>query len=202
MSEVQKLLFHTMLLFFVTGSVAGMLAGTALILRPGWILYVGKFANRWISTRPITLFLERMIMVDRWFYRHHYLSGTFLLAGAIFVINFFLVRFDKAHAFAKLHHDFAIAPTAIDILLNSAVLVIISGVAFAFLISLFLLVRPSMLKGFEQESNQWISLRRGLKPLEVQCFELDEYLISNDKMAGVVLLCASLYSLVGLTIWL
>lgn len=202
MLEVQKVLFHAMLLFFVTGSIAGMLAGSVLILRPDWLIYAGRFVNRWFSTRPITLFLERMILVDRWFYRHHYVSGAFLLAGAVFTLTFFTVNFDKAHALARLYGEFAVVPAVINILLDSVVLIIILGVSFALVIGLFLLIRPSMLKGFEQESNQWISLRRGLKPFEVQYFGLDEYLIGNDKMAGVVLLCASLYTLVGLTVWL
>jgi hypothetical protein len=202
MSDINKLLLHVLLLVLMTGSMAGLFAGTALVFRPPWLLFVGRFANLWISTRPITRLLEQMIKIDRWFYRHHYLSGIFLLAGAIYLVHFFTGRFDKARALAELSHTFAIQPMLMNHLLDSAVLTILLGAAFALIISLFMLIRPSMLKGFEQEANQWVSLRRALKPFEISRFGVDNYVFQNVQMTGILLLLGSLYALSGLTIWL
>ena len=87
-------------------------------------------------------------------------------------------------------------------LLDSAVLSILLGAAFTLIISLFLLIRPSMLRGFEQGANQWISLRQALKPFEISRVGVDEYVFQNVQLAGVLLLFGSLYTLVGLTHWL
>jgi hypothetical protein len=196
------MLLHVLLLVLMTGSIAGLFAGTALVLRPAWLLHVGNFVNRWISTRLMSRVLERMVRVDRWFYRHHYASGIFLLGGAIFLIQFFTGRFDKERTLIEFRHLFSIPPALLDRLLDSAVLTILLGAAFALIISLFLLIRPSMLKSFEQGANQWISLRRALKPLEISRFGMDEFVFQNVQMTGVLLLCGSLYTLLGLTIWL
>ncbi len=202
MSDVNKMLFHVLLLVLMTGSIAGLFAGTALVLRPAWLLRVGGFVNRWISTRLMSRVLERMVKVDRWFYRHHYLSGIFLLAGAIFLIQFFTGRFNKEHILAELVRLFSIQPTLMDRLLDSAVLTILLGAAFSLILSLYMLLRPSMLNCFEQGANQWVSLRRALKPLEISRFGMDEFVFQNVQMPGVLLLCGSLYTLLGLTIWL
>ena len=143
-----------------------------------------------------------MIKLDRWFYRHHYVSGVFLLAGAIFLIQFFTGRFDRERILTEFHRLFSIQPRLMDHLFDAAVLTILLGAAFALIISLFLLIRPSMLKGFEQGANQWISLRRALKPLEISRFGMDEFVFQNVQMTGVLLLCGSMYTLLGLTIWL
>jgi hypothetical protein len=88
------------------------------------------------------------------------------------------------------------------VLLDSTVLSILLGATFALIISLFLLIRPSMLRGFEQGANQWISLRLVLSPFEISRVGVDEYMFQNVQMAGVLLLFGSLYILVGLTTWL
>lgn len=202
MSDINKLLFHAFLLTLMSGSIAGLFAGTALVLRPAWLLYVGKLVNRWISTRKLSSLLERMINIDRWLYRHHRITGILLLAGALFLINFFTGSFDKSTALAKFSRALAIPSAFTDVLLDSAVLSILLGVTFTMIISLFLLIRPSMLKGFERDANQWISLRRSLKPFEIPRTGIDEYVFQNVRMTGIMLLLGSLYTLAVLTAWL
>jgi hypothetical protein len=202
MSDINKLLFHALLLFLMTGSIAGLFAGASLVLRPVWLLYVSRRVNRWVATRQISSLLEWVVKVDRWFYRHHQASGMLLLAGAVFLIYFFIARFDRLRILIGLSRAFAIPPVLTEVLLDSAVLSILLGAAFALIISLFLLIRPSMLRGFEQGANRWISLRRALKPFEISRIGVDEYVFQNVQMAGVLLLFGSLYTLVGLTHWL
>ncbi len=175
MSDINKFLFHALMLFLMGGSIAGLFAGASLVLRPAWLLHVSKRANRWIATRQITGMLEQVVKVDRWFYRHHQASGMLLLTGSIFLIYFFTDRFDKLRILIGLSRAFAIPPVLTEVLLDSAVLSILLGAAFALIISLFLLIRPSMLRGFEQGANQWISLRRALRPFEIPRVGVDEY---------------------------
>jgi hypothetical protein len=195
-------LFHLWLSFLMAGSIAGLFAGAALVLRPAWLLYAGSRVNRWVATREVSSLLERVVKVDRWFYRHHHASGMSLLAGAAFLIYFFIARFDRVRIIIGLSRVFDIPLVFSMVLLDSAVLSILLGAAFALIISLFMLMRPSMLRGFEQGANQWISLRRALKPFEISRAGVDEYVFQNVQMAGVLLLLGSLYTLAGLTIWL
>jgi len=202
MSLVNTLLLHALLLFLVTGSIAGLIAGAVLVLRPAWLVRASTHANRWVATRQIDRMLEQAIKVDRWFYRHHRISGTLLLTGALFLIYFFIARFDKTAILAGLLRAYPVSPVLVDVLLDTMVLSILLGAAFTSIISLFLLSRPSMLKSFEQGANQWFSLRRALKPFEIARSGMDDYVFQNVQMTGVILLSGSIYVLSGLAVWL
>ena len=195
------LITDVLLFFMVMASVAGLLGGATLVISPFWLLRVSKRANRWISTRKIDLMLEQVIKMDRWFYRHHRVSGSLLLAGALFLIYFFTVRLDKVSMLNGLPKISIISPALAAALLDATVLSILLGAVFALLVSLFLLSRPSMLRSFEQEANKRISLRRTLRPLAIGRMGVEEYVFQNVRLAGAVLLLASLYILVGVALW-
>ncbi len=202
MSVTDTLLLRALLLFLMFGSIAGLLVGAALILRPDWLLRVSKHANRWVSTRHLDRSLEQSINLDHWFYRYRLVSGILTLAGAIYSIYFFTAAFDKPGVLAALSKHYTLPSALISWLLDALVLSSLVGAVFALIVSLFLLFRPSMLRGFEHGANQWISLRRALKPLEVPRSGVDEYVFRHVRLVGVLLLLGSLYTLVGLMIWL
>ena len=199
---IDRFLFHALLLFLMTGGIAGLFSGAMLVLRPEWLLRLSQHVNRWVATRRVTTLLETVVKADRWFYRHHQASGALLLGGSIFLLYFFSASFDKFHILTGLSRVYGLPLIAAEILLDSAVLSILMGAVFALIISLFMLLRPSMLRGFEQGANQWVSLRRAIKPLEISRFSVDGYVFQNVRMAGVLLLFGSLYTLAGLTVWL
>ena len=202
MFGISKSLLHVLLIFLMFGSIVGLFTGAALVLRPSWMLYASKLANRWITMRKTSDFLERLIKIDRWFYRYRHVSGMFLMVGATFLIYFFTVRFDKLAVLEGLCKRYSLPSAFIEVLLDSSVLSILLGAAFALIISLFLLIRPSMMRDFEQGANQWISMRQALKPLEVSRVGVDQFVFRNVQMSGVLLLFGSLYTLAMLTIWL
>ena len=95
MTIVTALLLRTLLLILVLGSVAGLLTGALLILRPDWLLRASKRLNRWVSTRKLSLSLERTIHVDHLFYRYRRLSGTFIMLGGVYMLYFFMIHSTK-----------------------------------------------------------------------------------------------------------
>lgn len=202
MSEIDKFLMHALLLLLVIGGISGLLMGASLVLRPDWLARASKVAGIWVATRKMSTLLERVFRIDHWLYRHHKLSGALLLSGALFLMYFFSSRFDKSPVLMSFLVRYSIPTAFTEVLVDSAVLSILLGAAFTFLISLFLLNRPSMLKSLEQSANRWISLRQALKPLERLRNNVDEYAFRNAQMTGVLLLAGSLYVLVVLTFWL
>ena len=202
MSITDTLLLRSLLLFLMLGSVAGLFAGMALVLRPDWLLRVSKRANQWVATRHLEQSLERSVKLDPWFYRYRHMSGILTLAGAVYILYFFTAGLNKPATLAGLSMKSSIPPALIGSLLDALALSCVLGAAFALIISLFLLFRPSMLRGFEQGSNRLLSLRHALKPLEIKRSGVDEYVFHNARLVGVLLLFGSLYTLVGLVTWL
>lgn len=202
MSLANSLLLHALWVFLTFGCIVGLLIGASLILRPSWMMHTNRHANRWIATRQMDRMLEQAIKIDRWFYRHHHASGGMLLGGACFLIYFFTVRFDRIATLAGISSMYTLTPAVASVLLDALVLSILLGAAFTSIISMFLLVRPSMLRGFEHGANQWLSLRRAIKPLETVRHGVDDYVFRNAQLAGALLLLGSLYVLAGLAVWL
>lgn len=191
-------LTRSLLLFLILGSVAGLIAGATLLLHPGWMLSVSKLANRWVSTRQFVRPLTLSIGLDSWFYRYNRLNGALLMAGSIYIIYFFTVVFDKAGALKNIFKAAVVPPALMAGLVDALVLCCLTGAVFAAIVSLFLMLRPSLLREFEQGANQKISLRLALKPLEIQRDSVDPYVFKNVRWAGILILAGSLYTLVVL----
>lgn len=185
-------------LFLMLGGLAGMLTGLLLILRPDWLECVGKVLNRWISTRRMDRKLESTVRLDPWFYRHRQGASALTLLGAVYVLFYFIAQFDKTDALAGLMQRLGNHPALLEWLLDAVVLASLIGAMFAAFVSLFLMFRPSQLREFEQAANQWLSLRRALKPLEMPRSGLDEYVLHNARWVGVLLILGGLYAVLGL----
>jgi hypothetical protein len=186
---------HILLVFLIMAGVTGLLGSAVLMLRPDWLVVFGKYANRWISTRKYERAIERTINFDRWFYRHARSGGVLLLSGACWIVLYFTVYFDKAGLAAILSSENASALREMDRLLDGAVLLALAGGVFAAMASLFLLLRPSLLRDFEQEANRWVSTRRALRPLDIEHGELDGYVLRHYRVIGVLLLFISVFIL-------
>jgi hypothetical protein len=194
---LQDMGFHAVLLFMAFAAVAGVLAGAVLILRPAWLVQFGAYANRWVSTRKMDRSLERWVSLDKWFYQHHRGSGAVMLGGAVWLIGF-VISLDRPTILAALfggnHYPMQLAQAWLD----AFVLASLTAGVFAALVSTILLLRPSMLRDFEQVANQWLSLRKTLKPVEIPRPGVDDYVLKHFRAIGALLLLGSLYTLAGL----
>jgi hypothetical protein len=198
----QAWLLQSFVIFLIVGSLAGIAVGVLLLLRPQSLQRAGQLLNRWISTRHLDHSLERSFNIDPWFYRYRRAGGVLILLGATYVLFFFTMRMDRAHAVEVLAAYFKLHIILTGGLLDALVLSSILGALCAALVGLFLILRPSMLRDFEQVANQWVSLRRALKPMEVRREGLDEYVFRRARLAGILLLLGGFYVLVILTLWL
>jgi hypothetical protein len=195
-------LMRSLILFLTLGSVAGLFAGVALLLRPDWLLQLNTFSKRWVSTRQMGRSLDQPVNIDLWFYRYGQVSGTLLLAGAVYVVYMLTTHFVRADILAGLAKLHLVQSVLLEPVLDTMVLVFLAGAVLAMIISLFLIFRPSMLRDLELGANHSISMRKTLKPMEVQRGSVDQLVFHNVRVVGVVLLCGSLYTLVVLVQWL
>jgi hypothetical protein len=196
------MLLRSVVLFLLLGSLAGLVVGALLVQSPHRLRKVGDVLNRWVSTRHLDQALDRTVQTDPWFYRHRRASAAIILSGSGYILYAFTVGLDRASAVLGLSRRFYLPQGLVGGLLDALVLSALLGALLAAFVSLFLMLRPSMLKDFEQGANRWVSLRRGLKPLEVRRHGMDEYVIKHGREAGIMLVIGSLYVLVMLTTWI
>jgi hypothetical protein len=198
---IQSWLLESFVIFLIVGSLFGMAIGALLVLRPQSLLRAGQLFNRWVSTRHLDRSLERTVQIDPWFYRYRRASSTLTLLGACYVVYFFTVNIDRADVINELSRQFNYPSAFVAWLLDALVLSALLGALFAAFVSLSLLLRPSMLRDFEEGANRWLSLRRGLKPMEIPRQNVDEFVLQHGRQAGILLVLGSLYTVVLLTVW-
>ncbi len=197
---ITPILWQSLGALLFIGSATGVVMGLLLIFRPTWLQSASKFTNRWVSTRHLDRALERSINVDLYIYRYRLVSGGVLLAGAVFILYFFTVQFDKASAIVIGAQRFHWPAKLIEGLVDALVLGSLVGALSTTFVSLSLLLRPSLLRGSEHYANQWISLRRALKPLEIPRHGIDEMVFRHRQLAGALLILGSLYTMIALII--
>lgn len=198
---VENVELHVLHVFIALAGVVGLLAGAVLVIRPGWLVQLGKHANRWVSTRSLDSTLERSFNFGKWFYQHHRATGGLMLAGACWTSIYFIAAFDKYRALDELAHLIRWPRVLLSGLLDATVLLVLAGSVFAALVSLFLLLRPSLLREFEQGADRWISTRSAQETLEAPRDWPDSYVLHHSRVFGLLLLLASLFMLGMLAIW-
>jgi hypothetical protein len=198
--QVKILLWQDLAIFLLLGALLGILLGLLLIFRPRLVERLNQAANRWVTTRHMNRWLDRSFSIEHWFYQHHRATGIVILAGATYILVYFGMLFDKAHALQRLGGK--LPPQLLDGLLDALVLFALVWGVVALMVGMFMWLRPSMLRGFEEQSNRWVSTRRATKMFDVPHDEVDRYVARHAQRVGWLLLLASIYLFVALFRWL
>lgn len=186
-------LWEALAIFLLIGALLGILLGLVLIVRPRLLERINPLANRWVTMRHITRWLDRSIGIERWFYQYHSAAGMAVVAGAVYIFVYFGFLFDKPYTLR--HLGGMVSPMLLDWLLDALVLSLLTGAAAALVVGLFLWLRPSLLRGMEAEANRWVSSRQITKPIDVPRGEVDRFVAYHARQSGWLLLLGSIYLL-------
>jgi hypothetical protein len=190
-NPVNIMLWRDLEIFLFFGALLGVLLGLLLIFKPKIVDQISGVANRWVSTRHISRWLDRSISIENWFYRHHRALGIVVVLGASYIFIYFSMLFDKAYTLQNLKGVFP--ARLMEGLLNAMVLGSMVGGAVALIVGMFLWLRPSLLRGTEGGTNQWVSSRRATKVLEIPHSEVDRFVARHAQRVGWLLLLGSIY---------
>ena len=155
------ILWQSLAIFLLIGALMGVAVSLLLIFKPHFMARVNWVANRWISTRHLNKLLDRSVDIEQWFYQRHRPLGILITFGACYILAYFGLLFDKAPSLQRMT---AYLPVQMaEGLLDALVLTSLIGGAVALFVGLFLWLRPSLLRGMEERSNQWVSSRRATR---------------------------------------
>ncbi len=201
-SLTESWLLQSAVIFLVIGCFTGLWVGALLVFRPQYFQRINALLDRWISTRHFDRTLDSNINVDPWLYQYRSIMGALMLAGAIYMLYYFTVGLDRDVAITGLAYFFHYPPSLVAGLLDALVLSAISGALCVIFVALFILFRPSLLRDFEQHANQWLSLRKALRPMEEVRGNLDDFVLRYARSVGIWMILGALFALVSLLIWL
>lgn len=188
---IDTLLWRDLAIFLIICASLGVVVSLLLIAKPQLLERFNRVANRWISARHLNRFLDQSISIEHWFYRHHRAFGAVVMLGSSYIFIYFGVLFDKVYVLQ--HLNWKIPPKLIAGLLDALVLSSLTGAVVAFMVGLFLWMRPSLLRGIEVDANQWVSSRRAIKMLEIPRDQVENFVVRHAQRVGWLLLLGSIY---------
>jgi hypothetical protein len=133
----------------IAGALA-LAAGAGLLMVAGRTLRERTWLRRWLLEIDLIALLDRRRSIERPLYRHHYAFGAVVIVGA--VASLVTLWEFRDHPLVT-----GVLPGILGAWGGSAVILTSWALAvFALGIGVFLLIRPSALKGFETAANRWI----------------------------------------------
>lgn len=199
-NPVESILSSTLTIFLLISALLGIVLGLLLIWKPQLLRQINRVANRWISTRHIQQILDRSTSIEHWFYQQHRVLGMLVTAGAAYIFIYFGVLFDKAHALKDMSK--LATPYVLNWMLDTLVMAALTGATVAFIVGLFLWLRPSLLRSFEQHANQWMDVPLTAQKLDSAHDQVDQFVLHHARPVGWLLLLASLYLFFAMSRWL
>lgn len=198
---VADILWRTLAIFLLIGALMGAAVALLLIFKPHLLKPVNRVANRWVSMRRISQWMDHSIRTEHWFYRHHGVLGLLVVAGAGYMLLYFGWQMDKAAALRALGVFVANQQLA-GTLLQVLVFIALIGAVLALLIGAVYWIRPSLLRGTETQANQWVSSRQAIKVMDVMHDQVDLFVQHHAQRVGWLLLAGSIYLFVVMLRWL
>lgn len=188
---IEMQLWRYLATFLLICSPLGVAVSLLLIFKPQTLERINHFSNRWMTSRHLSELLDRGISIEHWFYRHHSVFGVAVMLGSLYVFIYFGFLFDKVYALQNL--NWHIPRRMISALLDSLVLASLTGAVTAFIVGLFLCLRPSMLRDIEVDANKWVSSRQAIKIMDVPRDQVDRFVTHHARRFGFLLLLGSIY---------
>ncbi len=190
-SAVGIILWQSLAIFLLFSAAVGVVLSLLLIFKPHLVERISRATDRWVSVRNIVEPMDRPISIEGWFFKNHRPMGLLVMLGSGYILTTFGLMFDKGTAIRRLTHY---APAnLLDILVDGLVFFALLGSVVALFIGLFMWLRPSMLRGAEELSDQWISLRGIGKPLSTPHDHVEVFVARHRQRVGWVLLLGSIY---------
>lgn len=184
-------LWHELAILLLVFALSGVVLALLLIFKPQLLERINRVANRWVSMRLISQWVDRSISIERWFHQHHRAVGIFIVLGSCYMLIYFGFLFDKAYTLQR--WSGMLPAQLLRVLLNAMVMAALIAGAVALIVGLFFWLRPSLLRGMEEEANQWVSSRRATKVLDEPHGQVDRFVARHAQRVGWLLLLGSIY---------
>jgi hypothetical protein len=163
----------------------GLAAGAGLLIVPGRTLRGPTALRRWLLEIDLIALLDRRQTVERPLYRHHRAFGAAVIVGAVASLAILWVWGDQTAVTGMLSGILGAWGSRV-VIMTSRVLAV-----FALGIGVFVLIRPSALKGFETQANRWVepfpSSTQATVPAERS---INRLILRAPRLAGLLLLAA------------
>lgn len=195
MAIVIELLTEALMMAGILLMLLCLLTGAVFLFAPGFATSVEHGADQKFSLRKALKPVEIPRQTERFFYRHHRVTGIFISVLAAVFLWMYLVAGEGSRIAQWLGQQVGgelLAAWGSGI---GGFLVVVNGLAIVF--GIVMAVRPSALKGMESVANRWMSTRRMTKSLDSEHDPLGRFAMQHPRVFGTIVLVGSLFVLLN-----
>jgi hypothetical protein len=187
-----EILIDSSYLFITIGAFIALTLGFGLIFAPSLTLKLNEKINTRVSLREKTKAIETAIKSEPFFYKYSKISGAILVLGSIFVL-YTLTTFN---AYSLIPHlPKSITPQAWEWVIDSAQIFFFITCSFILIFGLIIFIRPSLVKGFEETANHWISTRKSFSKMSTNIDFTNKLVNAYPRVFGAFIVIFSLFVL-------
>lgn len=184
-----EILIDSSYIFIIVGAFIALILGLGLIFAPSITLKLNEKINTRVSLREKTKAIETAIKSEPFFYKYSKISGAILVVGSIFVL-YTLTTFN---AYSLIPHlPKSISPAAWEWIIDSAQIFFYMTCSFILIFGLIIFARPSLVKGFEETANHWISTRRSFSTMSTDIDFTNKLVNAYPRVFGAFIVIFSL----------
>jgi len=200
MKPIIDLVIHTLgpvlYVLLLGGAALGLILGLLLLVNSQRVMSWNRSLNRWYSTRRAARALDRPIDIKRPLYRWHRVLGVLVFAASLYTLDMLVFGFQTSALVRTLRG--AGNPAIVSLAVDGAKIFLIAGNVAALLASAALIFRPSLLKSLEVWADRYYSARGSSRTLDVMRYQPDDFVRSQPRLVGCVLVLGSAYVLITL----
>lgn len=186
----ERLILPFIINFFLVFGAVGFALGTALILKPAGVMQFFQAANRWVSMRTRTKWLEVPRDTQVFWQRHRLPLGVAATLLGLFSVFVLLTRVDAGRVAGLI--DSRAPLQFVAWIVESVLLFLIAGNMLAAVVGMLLLFSPTTLGAIEARANSWYSTRRHSRGAETRYMALDRLTESRPRAMGWAVAAGSL----------
>jgi hypothetical protein len=190
MSAVSDILLGAALLALTLLLLGALLFGMLALIAPTLALRLQQRSALQFSTRRRLKWAEWPHQIEREFYRHHRWFGLALLLVGGASLWVLLSVLEPATLLRALAANSA-HRLWLDVVITTLRLLLIAGLGFAMLVSLVVIIRPSLLKRTEAKTNRWVSSRQALRQLEQDKHLLNRQFERQPRVLGLLVVVSA-----------
>jgi hypothetical protein len=176
-------------LMALCGSLAGLVLGACLFLRPGRTLAAMRRMNRWVSSRRAIKPLEVPRTALQQTRGRRLWLGLVLAAVGAYALIVLVWNLDPGQVAAALAADPRYSPTAL--VLESGRWILAAGSTVCIAIGLMMAFAPRALESFETWSNRWVSSRQALQGADTMYVPFDRLAERFPRASAILILALS-----------
>lgn len=196
---IERVLIPAVIAIALTGGIAGLAVGCALVINHAATLRFIARMNRWVSTREAFAPLEAPINVDpaAGADGRRPVLGTFLVVAGACAVYFLIVRLDFQRTYVPGIDMRKFLASGIT--LQTMKWVLVAGSAFATIVGAMMLAAPQRLLGLERTLNAWHSSDNLVVAGEKMHTPLEPHVEAYPRTSGGIIAVASLFVVLAMS---